>query len=196
MDRLDRRCARGCKRPARLRPASAGRHATRARIPAFPRRRGKESVAVVADSGQGSLPPQAGEGVQTREHHRPAPSPACGGGPGWGLRRWRPGGCGLSPPGSGTFASRLLRPPALQCAAMLKRLTLRDFAVVPESELEFGPGMTVISGETGAGKSLLVDALGFLSGLRADAGMVRHGAQRAELHAEFDPAEVPAALHW
>ena len=45
---------------------------------------------------------------------------------------------------------------------MLKRLTLRDFAVVPESELEFGPGMTVISGETGAGKSLLVDALGFL----------------------------------
>jgi len=79
---------------------------------------------------------------------------------------------------------------------MLKRLTLRDFAVVPESELEFGPGMTVISGETGAGKSLLVDALGFLSGLRADAGMVRHGAQRAELHAEFDPAEVPAALHW
>ncbi|MGY1409244.1 MULTISPECIES: DNA repair protein RecN [unclassified Luteimonas] len=79
---------------------------------------------------------------------------------------------------------------------MLKRLTLRDFAVVPESELEFGPGMTVISGETGAGKSLLVDALGFLSGLRADAGMVRHGAQRAELHAEFDPAAVPSALAW
>src|SRR5690606_33677083 len=51
------------------------------------------------------------------------------------------------------FASRLLRPRALQCPAMLKRLTLRDFAVVPESELEFGPGMTVISGETGAGKS-------------------------------------------
>ena len=79
---------------------------------------------------------------------------------------------------------------------MLKRLTLRDFAVVSESELEFGPGMTVISGETGAGKSLLVDALGFLSGLRADAGMVRHGAQRAELHAEFDPAAVPSALAW
>ncbi len=79
---------------------------------------------------------------------------------------------------------------------MLKRLTLRDFAVVPESELEFGPGMTVISGETGAGKSLLVDALGFLSGLRADAGMVRHGAQRAELHAEFDPSAVPAAQAW
>src|SRR5690606_6147686 len=47
-----------------------------------------------------------------------------------------------------------------------------------------------------AGKSLLVDALGFLSGLRADAGMVRHGAQRAELHAEFDPSAVPVALAW
>ncbi len=79
---------------------------------------------------------------------------------------------------------------------MLRRLTLRDFAVVSASELEFGPGMTVISGETGAGKSLLVDALGFLSGLRADAGMVRHGAARAELHAEFDPADAPAALAW
>jgi len=79
---------------------------------------------------------------------------------------------------------------------MLKRLTLRDFAVVSATELEFGPGMTVISGETGAGKSLLVDALGFLSGLRADAGMVRHGAERAELHAEFDPADAPAALAW
>ena len=79
---------------------------------------------------------------------------------------------------------------------MLRRLTLRDFAVVSASELEFGPGMTVISGETGAGKSLLVDALGFLSGLRADAGMVRHGAPRAELHAEFDPVDAPAALDW
>lgn len=79
---------------------------------------------------------------------------------------------------------------------MLRRLTLRDFAVVSASELEFGPGMTVISGETGAGKSLLVDALGFLSGLRADAGMVRHGAPRAELHAEFDPVDAPAALEW
>ena len=79
---------------------------------------------------------------------------------------------------------------------MLRRLTLRDFAVVSASELEFGPGMTVISGETGAGKSLLVDALGFLSGLRADAGMVRHGAARAELHAEFDPVDAPAALAW
>src|SRR5690606_37499481 len=49
---------------------------------------------------------------------------------------------------------------------------------------------------TGAGKSLLVDALGFLSGQRADSGMVRHGAERAELHAEFDLAASAAARGW
>jgi DNA repair protein RecN (Recombination protein N) len=79
---------------------------------------------------------------------------------------------------------------------MLTRLAIRDFAVVSTAELEFGPGLTVISGETGAGKSLLVDALGFLSGLRADSGMVRHGAARAELAAEFALDDAPAALAW
>lgn len=79
---------------------------------------------------------------------------------------------------------------------MLTHLALRDFAVVAAAELEFGPGMTVISGETGAGKSLLVDALGFLSGLRADSGVVRHGAERAELSAEFDLADHPDASAW
>lgn len=79
---------------------------------------------------------------------------------------------------------------------MLTHLTIKDFAVVAATELQFGPGMTVISGETGAGKSLLVDALGFLSGLRADSGMVRHGADRAELSAAFALGSVPAALAW
>ncbi|MEN1940531.1 DNA repair protein RecN [Luteimonas sp. MJ174] len=79
---------------------------------------------------------------------------------------------------------------------MLKRLSIKDFAVVSATELEFGPGLTVVSGETGAGKSLIVDALGFLSGLRADSGMVSHGAQRAELNAEFDLADSPLGLDW
>jgi len=79
---------------------------------------------------------------------------------------------------------------------MITRLTIRDFAVVSTAELEFGTGMTVISGETGAGKSLLVDALGFLSGQRADSGMVRHGAERAELHAEFRLEDAGPALDW
>ncbi|MGH8063420.1 MAG: DNA repair protein RecN [Pseudoxanthomonas sp.] len=79
---------------------------------------------------------------------------------------------------------------------MLRHLALKDFAVVRSAELEFGPGMTVISGETGAGKSLLVDALGFLSGLRADSGVVRHGAERAELSAEFSLDDALPAFAW
>ena len=79
---------------------------------------------------------------------------------------------------------------------MLTHLAIKDFAVVRAAELDFGPGLTVISGETGAGKSLLVDALGFLSGARADSGVVRHGADRAELVALFDLADAPAAREW
>ncbi len=79
---------------------------------------------------------------------------------------------------------------------MLTQLSLRDFAVVRHAELQFGPGMTVISGETGAGKSLLVDALLWLTGSRADVGMVRAGAARAELAAEYQLADAPAAAAW
>ncbi|MEA9556276.1 DNA repair protein RecN [Xanthomonas nasturtii] len=79
---------------------------------------------------------------------------------------------------------------------MLRHLSIKDFAVVRATELEFGPGMTVVSGETGAGKSLMVDALGFLSGLRADSGVVRHGADRAELSAEFQLPAAHPGLTW
>src|SRR5688572_6060469 len=79
---------------------------------------------------------------------------------------------------------------------MLKHLTLKDFAVVSGAELAFDSGLTVVSGETGAGKSLLVDALLSLTGARADAGMVRHGAERAELSVEFDLADAEEARAW
>ncbi|MDZ4349608.1 MAG: DNA repair protein RecN [Xanthomonadaceae bacterium] len=79
---------------------------------------------------------------------------------------------------------------------MLSRLYIRDFAVVREAEVGFEAGMTVVSGETGAGKSLLVDALTLLTGSRADSTMVRHGAERAELSAEFDLCDADEALDW
>ena len=79
---------------------------------------------------------------------------------------------------------------------MLTHLTLRDFAVVSAAEVALESRLTVVSGETGAGKSLLVDALLCLTGMRADAGMVRHGAERAELSAEFDLDDCAAARAW
>ncbi len=79
---------------------------------------------------------------------------------------------------------------------MLSSLYVKDFAIVEEVELTLGRGLTVISGETGAGKSLLVDALLYLGGARADASMVRHGSERAELSAQFVLRDEDRALHW
>ena len=78
---------------------------------------------------------------------------------------------------------------------MLRRLGLRDFVIVPALEVEFGAGFTVLTGETGAGKSILIDALQLALGGRGDVGVVREGAQRAEIAAEFDtPATLAAWL--
>ncbi len=74
---------------------------------------------------------------------------------------------------------------------MLHRLAIRDFVIVDALEIEFGAGFSVLSGETGAGKSILVDALQLALGGRGEAGVVREGAARAEISAEFD---VPPAL--
>jgi len=68
---------------------------------------------------------------------------------------------------------------------MLTSLRLRDFVIVDAAELDFGKGFTVLTGETGAGKSILIDALGLVLGERADAGVVREGAARADIAAEF-----------
>ncbi|MEP7056422.1 MAG: DNA repair protein RecN [Caldimonas sp.] len=69
---------------------------------------------------------------------------------------------------------------------MLRRLSLRNFVIVPELEVEFEALFTVLTGETGAGKSILVDALQLALGSRGDAGVVREGASRADIGAEFD----------
>ena len=69
---------------------------------------------------------------------------------------------------------------------MLRRLSLRDVVIVAELEVELGAGFTVLTGETGAGKSILIDALQLALGSRADAALVREGAARAEVSAEFD----------
>jgi DNA repair protein RecN (Recombination protein N) len=69
---------------------------------------------------------------------------------------------------------------------MLRRLSLRDFVIVTELEVELEGGFTVLTGETGAGKSILIDALQLALGSRGDAGVVREGAARAEIGAEFD----------
>lgn len=73
----------------------------------------------------------------------------------------------------------------------LRRITLRDFVIVQSLELELSPGFSVLTGETGAGKSILIDALQLVLGSRSDAGVVREGATKADLCAEFDcPAHV------
>ena len=79
---------------------------------------------------------------------------------------------------------------------MLTQLRIRDFAIVEELELELASGMTAITGETGAGKSILVDAISLLLGDRADSDVIRHGAERADLSALFDLDALPAARAW
>ncbi|HEY8707289.1 MAG TPA: DNA repair protein RecN [Burkholderiaceae bacterium] len=78
---------------------------------------------------------------------------------------------------------------------MLRRLSLRDFVIVRALDVELAGGFSVLTGETGAGKSILIDALQLALGSRGDAGVVREGAARAEIGAEFDaPASLAAWL--
>jgi len=79
---------------------------------------------------------------------------------------------------------------------MLMNLQVRDFAIVDRIDIEFESGMTVLTGETGAGKSILVDALGLVLGERGNAQLVRNGAKRAEFAAQFDVSGLPAVSAW
>jgi len=79
---------------------------------------------------------------------------------------------------------------------MLNQLTVQHFAIVQFLELEFNSGMTTITGETGAGKSIAIDALGLCLGTRADANMVRLGEDKAEVCARFTLSDTPHAQKW
>jgi DNA repair protein RecN (Recombination protein N) len=79
---------------------------------------------------------------------------------------------------------------------MLLTLSISDFVLVEQLSLEFGPGFAVLTGETGAGKSILLDALALVLGERADAGVVREGATRAEVAAEFAPPPESGLGDW
>jgi len=79
---------------------------------------------------------------------------------------------------------------------MLRHLHIRNFALVESLELDLEPGMSVLSGETGAGKSILLGALGLTLGDRADSGIVRHGANRAEISASFNISGIPTVQAW
>ncbi len=79
---------------------------------------------------------------------------------------------------------------------MLTYLQIRDFVIVDALELDLAPGMSAMTGETGAGKSIMVDALGLLLGDRADSGIVRQEARQADIGAVFDLDRLPAAKAW
>lgn len=79
---------------------------------------------------------------------------------------------------------------------MLLSLSIRQLAIVEQLDLDFHPGMTVITGETGAGKSILLQALGLAVGDRADSDSLRQGAKQAEVSASFDLSQLPTAKKW
>lgn len=79
---------------------------------------------------------------------------------------------------------------------MLVHLSIHNYAIVEHLDLELARGMSVITGETGAGKSIMLDALGLTLGDRADSGVVRPGADKADILATFDLDDIPEARSW
>ena len=77
---------------------------------------------------------------------------------------------------------------------MLQELSIRNFAIIEDLTIRFAPGLTILSGETGAGKSIIINAVNLLLGSRASAALIRTGAESAELEALFDlPAQSRVA---
>lgn len=79
---------------------------------------------------------------------------------------------------------------------MLTHIHIRNFAIIDELDLDLSAGMTALTGETGAGKSIVVDALGLVLGDRADSAVVRHGAAKADISVTFDVSALSAAREW
>jgi DNA repair protein RecN (Recombination protein N) len=79
---------------------------------------------------------------------------------------------------------------------MLTHIHIRDFAIIEALDLELHPGMTALTGETGAGKSILLDAIGLVLGDKADSGTVRHGADKTDLTLSVDITQTPSARVW
>src|SRR3546814_7934911 len=79
---------------------------------------------------------------------------------------------------------------------MLKNLSIRNLAIIDLVGLDFADGFTVLTGETGAGKSILIDAIGLAIGLRADANLVRAGQEKAEISASFELEPKAPARRW
>ncbi|MEZ5452724.1 MAG: DNA repair protein RecN [Thiothrix sp.] len=79
---------------------------------------------------------------------------------------------------------------------MLTHIHIRDFAIIEALDLELHPGMTALTGETGAGKSILLDAIGLVLGDKADSSTVRHGADKAEITLSVDITQTPSARAW
>src|SRR5208283_4703448 len=192
-------------RPVLRRPdrrAGSRRMGARAHLPAHPERPADRGARRQPDSGAPLRPPRSACPGHLRRHRhgrsRTQRSAVRG-------ERRRPdhpsapAGLRLLPAAALQAALGPRRPRQRRLArrpdGMLTHLKLRDLVIVDEAELEFGPGLTALTGETGAGKSIVVDALLLVAGSRGAGDVVRHGAERAEVAASF-AGLCAGALRW